>query len=224
MTQPVPVFLTDIVRQPAAVHADTTAEHQGVNTRPVHQIGVIPMVDSSPDQDRAFSVGVLGGRCPFACKADQYVAANARVLLTPGRGVRRVGIVVARRIVAAEAALNAVLSHQQIVGRGNLNLRAISELDRLDRDFAIADRAGTEVIELDFYRAIAVFKEAELRVDRAPVFAVLKFQVPFAFFRTPAIAAAPFRHFRGLRLLVPHQELPFAMLLIGVFRQAARAE
>ncbi len=96
------LFLADIVSQSATVLADAAAEHQRVNAGAIHQVGVIPVIDARTDQDRAFAFGVFGGRAPFAGKANQHIATDARVLFAPGGRVRCVFIVVVGRVFAGQ--------------------------------------------------------------------------------------------------------------------------
>ena len=199
--------------QPATVLADAAAEHQRVNAGPVHQIGVVPVVDAGTDQDRALAFGVLGRRSPFACETNQHVAADPRVLLAPGRRVRRVGIVVVGGVLAGEPTIDAVLRHQQVVGRRDLNFFAVGRRQRLDGNAASANAAGAEVVELDLHDGIAVVEEAQLRIDLAAVLAVLQLQIPLPFLRPQRKPLLPMRHLRAVRRFVPHQELPLAVLL-----------
>ena len=44
-------FLTDVVIEATAVLAHTAAEHQGRDAGPIDQVGVVPVIDSSTDDD-----------------------------------------------------------------------------------------------------------------------------------------------------------------------------
>ena len=100
------------MREPAAVDSHATTEEQRMYAGSVHQVGVIPVIDTRTDQNGAFALRVFGSRGPFASEANQHIATDAGVLLTPGRRVGCLGIVVVGGVLARQAAIDAVLRHQ----------------------------------------------------------------------------------------------------------------
>ena len=168
------LLLTDVMRQSAAVDADATAEHQRMNAGPVHQIGVIPVIDAGPDEDRALASGVLGGRRPFTGEANQHVTTNAGVLLAPGRACREPLHRRSRRDTRPTAPVDAVLSHQQVVDRRDDDLSAIRCCDRLHRHAASRGLARSEVVQFDIDHAVAMSsRKLRTRLDLAAVLAIL---------------------------------------------------
>ena len=82
------LLLADVVRQAAAVDAHAAAEHQRVHRGPVHQVGVVPVVDARADDDGALAAGVVGGRRPLTREADERLRGPCRCSAPPRRACR----------------------------------------------------------------------------------------------------------------------------------------
>ena len=137
-------LLPHIVRQSASVDSHAAAEHQRVDTGPVDQVRVVPVVDSRTDKNRAFAAGMLGGGSPFTREANQVAPADSGVLLAPGGRERGGFVVVVGRVIAAESAIDPVLSHQQVVNGGHLHGASVGRRQRANRDAAMRRATGSE--------------------------------------------------------------------------------
>src|SRR5690606_12812764 len=81
------LLLPDIVRQPATIDADTSAENQGIDGCPVHQVAVIPVIDTGADNHRTFAASVFSGRRPIPRKPNDVVARQSSVFFRPGGSI-----------------------------------------------------------------------------------------------------------------------------------------
>ena len=79
-----------------------------------------------------------------------------------------------------------------------------------------------KIVELDLLRLTA--KHCQRRIDGTVVLAVLEQQVPFALLRAPTLTHGPLGHLGCARGLVPHEELPLAVLFLGVPLEAPRPQ
>ena len=102
-------------------------------------------------------MGLVGGARELARDRDHFGARHAGDLLLPGRGARHVVIETAGDIGAAEAAIHAVLSQQQVVHGRDRPLLAVGELQFAHRNVALEH-------VFEFRRSPAVvFDAAEVR-------------------------------------------------------------
>ena len=67
------LFLSHVVVEAATVLAHTTGEHQSHRSGPVHQVGVVPVVDARPYYDHALAAGGLGGARPLTGELEHRV-------------------------------------------------------------------------------------------------------------------------------------------------------
>src|SRR5215467_1042665 len=88
------LFLADVMRESTTVDSNTTAEHQCMNCGTVHQVRVIPVVNSRADNDRAFAAREFCGIAPLPRKPDEHLSAESGVFLHPRGRVRLALIVV----------------------------------------------------------------------------------------------------------------------------------
>ena len=131
------LLLADVVGQAAAVDADAAGQHQGVNARAVHEVGMVPVVDPRADDDGALAARHLCGHRPLAREFNEVVAAEARVLLAPSGGVGGVLVVVILGVLPPKPAAHAVLRHEQVVTRGHRDLAAVGGLQEFHRHFPV---------------------------------------------------------------------------------------
>ena len=210
------LFLSDVVRQSTAVHADASAEHEGVDAGPIHQVRVIPVVDSCADDDCALPVCMFGCASPFTRELNQIRSTDAGVLLRPRGGIRLRFIVIILRIVALKSTRNAILGHQQVIDRCDCHLAAVGRRNELDRNVACQSVCIGKIVERDRDGLCRIVEERDLRIDVAAVDAVFEEEVPLPLFFSPSMTNASHGHLRLLLLFIPHQELPFAVLDLTV--------
>ena len=78
--------------------------------------------------DRPWSIGVVG---KLARDLYDLLAADTGDFLLPGRCERNVLVVVVGDIVAAQATVDAIVGHHQVVDRGDFHLAAVGRADVL---------------------------------------------------------------------------------------------
>src|SRR5690242_7672456 len=78
------LFLARVMIEPAAVHTHAPAEHQRRDSGPVVQIGVIPVIDARPNDDRTLSL-CLFRRCgEFPGELNNRLSPDPTELFLPG--------------------------------------------------------------------------------------------------------------------------------------------
>ena len=177
---------------------------------------MVPVIDAGADDDRALAVRVERRLRPLAREPSQRLPTQPRVLLRPGRCVRRV-VVVADGIVTRQPARHPVLSHEEIVDRGDQDGGAVGGLQPLRRNASSNGGGLPEVVELDLHYLVAAVEEAEDRIDGRTVLAVFELQVPLALRLAPAVTDASHGHPRTVVAGVPHEELPVPILDVSVW-------
>ena len=113
------LLLTHVVGQSSSVHTDGAREHQPGYRAAVHQVVVIPVVDSRADDDRALAVGGLGIGGKLLSESHYGLLCDAGVALLPGGSVGVRSVVVTVGVVTREAAGDAELGHEQVEGCGD---------------------------------------------------------------------------------------------------------
>ena len=205
------LLLADVVVEAAAVLADAAAEHQAGDGGAVGVVAVVPLVHAGADDDRALAAGLLGGGGPLPGEADHLGRGDAGEALLPGRGVGRVGVLVAGRVVAGQAARDPVLGEEQVVDRGHLH-PAAQRLHLADRHAAAGHLAGGVVVEGHLGHAVVPLQQGGAGVDVDAVDAVLHLQVPLPLLVLPAEAEGAAGHAGRVGGPVPDQELEVAVL------------
>ena len=135
-------------------------------------------------------------------------------------GVYGPDVVVARRVVAGEAAPDAELREEQVVDRGDDDLAPVGGAHAPHRHAAEPRLVGRELVEGDL-RDLGARRaeEGEHGIDRRVVEPVLELEVPLALLGVvlrPAEADRALRHPRRVRAGVPHEQLPVAVLDVRV--------
>ena len=217
------LLLTDVVVQPAAVLADAARQHQPDDAGAVDQVVVVPVVDARPDDDAALPLGLRRRRRPLAGELDHRRPVDAGVLLLPSGGVDLLRVVVVGGVLACQSPAHPELRHQQVVDGGNQDL-AVGRVQPLCRHAAQLLAVTCEVEERDLRDLVVAVEKRENRIDLLPVDAVLQFQIPLPFLRLPPVTHRALRHARLARRGVPHEELPVAVLNVGVALEAVGAD
>ena len=217
------LFLTDVMPEAAPRHADASAEQQRMDRGPIRQIGVVPVVDAGADEDQALAPSAFGGGAPFPREPRQRLAAHAGVLFRPGRRVRR-NIVVAGGVFPGKPARDAVLRHHQVVRRRHRGDGAVGQYEPLRGHPAHEGTTGCKVVEGDMCDLVRRAEERERRRDRGAVHLVFELQIPLALDVAPPRADAADWQPRHTGRLIPHQELPVAVLDVGILGEAAGAQ
>ncbi len=132
----------------ATVFTDTAAQHQSRDTSAIQQVGVIPVVDTGTDDDRALAFGGFRRRGPLAGELGNIGAVDASKFFLPGRSISPLLVIVTLRILPSETAINAELSHQQIKNGGHRD-SAVSCFQILNRDAATAPAVAGKIIKAD---------------------------------------------------------------------------
>ena len=216
------LLLADVVRQPAAVDAHGAGQHQRDDGRAVEQVVVIPVVGPRADDHHVLAARLLRVEDPLPGIAEAGVAVDAGVLLLPGRGVARL-VIVGRGIVAGEAAAHAELRHHQIED-GRHGDRAGVGLDRAHGHAPQTRRAAGEIVERNLDDPVVRIEEGQFGIEVFVRHAVLHFEIPFALLGLPAEADRALGHARAGGGLIPDQQLPVAVLLVGVGREPVGAQ
>ena len=217
------LLLADVVVEAAAVLADAAAEDEAGDGGAVGVIAVVPLVHAGADDDRALAAGLLGGGGPLPGEADHLGRGDAGEALLPGGGVGRVGVVVAGRVVAGQAAGDAVLGEEQVVDGGDLD-RPAQRLHGAHRHAAQGHLARGVLVEGHLGEAVVSVEEGGPGVDLRAVDAVLHLEVPLPLLVLPAEAQRAAGHAGGVRGAVPDQELEVAVLGVLGAGELAGAE
>ena len=110
------LLLPDVVRPAAAVPAFRPDEEQEVQDRAVDDVGVVPVVDARAHDDHGSAVRLDRVVRHLTRRMNGKLGRDARVLFLPMRRVRHI-ILVGRRRLAAEAAIDRIVRHRQVVDR-----------------------------------------------------------------------------------------------------------
>ena len=128
------LLLADIVRPAAAALADAAAHHQHVDDCAVVHVHVVPVVHRRTDDHHRLAAGLVGAVGELAGDLRRARRRNAGDALLPGRGIGRVGVLVGgRHVVAAQAAVDAVVGHLQVVDGGHPQALAVRRDDLAER-------------------------------------------------------------------------------------------
>ncbi len=208
------LFLTHVVRPAAARLADTAAHHQQIHDAAVDHVVVVPVVQRRAEDDHGLAVGLVGVVGEFARHRDDVGARHAAVLLGPGRGVGHVVVVAGRDVRPAEAAVDAVVGHGQVIDRGDAHVLA-ADADDLDRQVAAEQfvMVATEVGQRHFDDFVVIAEQGQLRLHVLAGIAVAHFQVPRAGLAPAETDGAVGRH-QVAGVLVVHHRLPLGVVVL----------
>ena len=110
------LLLPDVVRPAAAVPAFRSYEEQEVQDRAVDDVGIVPVVDACAHDDHGSAVRLDRVVRHLTRRMNGKLGRDARVLFLPMRRVRHI-ILVGRGSLAAEAAIDRIVRHRQVVDR-----------------------------------------------------------------------------------------------------------
>ena len=82
---------------------------------------MVPVVYSGTDDDHALAFGGLGSTGPLPGKLQDRFGIDTGKYFLPGGSVSRVLVAVVLWVVALQTSIHSILSHDQVVNRGNLN-------------------------------------------------------------------------------------------------------
>ena len=209
------LLLPDVVRPAAAVPAFRTDEEQEVQDRAVDDVGIVPVVDACAHDDHGSAVRLDRVVRHLARRVNRKLGRDARVLFLPMRRVRHI-ILVGRRRLAAEAAIDRIVRHRQVVDRRHEAL-ARRRLDFLDRHHALQESflaLRAEVRQSDFDCLVLDVEDGKTCLDRLACVAVLLLEIPLCL-AIPAVAHRAVRHDESFRHLIHDVEFEVGVLLVG---------
>src|SRR5689334_13176932 len=102
----------------AAIASTAAAQDQRSDSRAIDDVVVVPVIGAGTHDDHGTALSELRVAGKLARKPDRGRAADAGEPLLPGRREQPVLVVVARRIIALEAAADAALRYQQVKAGG----------------------------------------------------------------------------------------------------------
>ena len=95
---------------------------------------MVPVVHRRTDDHHRLAAGLVGAVGELAGDLRRARRRNAGDALLPGRGIGRVGVLVGgRHVVAAQAAVDAVVGHLQVVDGGHPQALAVRRDDLAER-------------------------------------------------------------------------------------------
>ena len=97
--------------------ADTATHHQQIDDTAVIHVHVIPVVETSTENDHGFAVGFFRIVGELSGDTDDVLARYAGDLLRPGRGIRHIFIIRRGNIFAAKASIESVVGCEQVEHR-----------------------------------------------------------------------------------------------------------
>ncbi len=177
---------------------------------------MVPVVERGAEDDHGLAAGLVGVVGKLARHRDDVGARHPGVLLGPGRGVGHVVVVVLRDVGPAEAAVDAVVRHHQVIDGGDAHIFP-TDADDLDRHVAHQQFIVLVAAEIghghlgDFVMAA---EQGELRLDLFIGVAVAHFQVPGAGL-APAEADRAVGRDQVAGVLVVHHRLPFGVVVLA---------
>ena len=155
-------FLAHIVRPTAAALTDAAAEDQHIDQAAVVHVEVEPVVEARPDDNHRTTVSFIGVIGKFTGGTNDMRAGDAGDLLRPRRGVGFHFIVAGGAVVIVQTALQAVVSHGQVIHGGDQGGRAVGQLQAFGRQFV-----QQNVFQIDFVEVLRTFaaevREADVR-------------------------------------------------------------
>ena len=212
------------MRPAAAGLADAAAHDQHVDQAAVVHVVVVPVVHRRADDDHAATAGLVGGAGELAGDLDHLGARHAGDLFLPSRGTGHIVVVAPGHVAAAEAAVEAVLRHQQVVDAGDQRLAAVGEGDLAHRQVALEHVLlrvvgpvlvldAAEIGKADFGDAIVAVGQTQPQAGLAAL-AVALLDVP-APLLAPAEADRAGRHDQFAAELVEGQRLPLGVVVLA---------
>ena len=208
------LLLSDVVRPAAAVAPLAAREEQEVDDRAVDGIRVEPVVDATAHDNHGSPVRLDGVIRDLACRLDDEIGRNARVLLLPCGRIRRV-VLVRACALAADAAVNRIVREREVVDRRDEHL-AVRRLHAAHRQCArqcAFPAVVAEVRQLHLNRPRLVIPDGETRADLRARVAVLLADVPLLL-RRPTLAERAVRNDDLARLVVHHVVAEVRVLLV----------
>gem|GEM_PF-4031785 len=182
----------------AARLTDAAAHHQHVDDAAIAHIHVVPVIETSTENDHGASLGLLCIMSKFARNSDDLILWNASDLFSPGRRVRQAFIKSFRRVLVAKTTIKTIIGREEIENGGDHRVTVCKLY------LSGWHLAHQNAVMIGTFKEI-VFSIAEIRkrhignrivitlVDKAlcqlniVALAVFFFQIPLAVF-TPAIA------------------------------------
>ena len=163
------LLLADIVRPAATVDALATGQVGQREERTVDRVGVEPVIGAGAHHDHRATPGLLGVLGELAPDPRRGAGRHARDRLLPGRGVRRVHVVVRRGPLARKARsihgpANAVLGKQQVEHRGH-EVPADAAHRHSARKVGRCTVCGVEAGQPHQHRLLRRVEQGEGRVD-----------------------------------------------------------
>src|SRR5690606_33715103 len=217
------LLLPDIVRQPATIDADTSAENQGIDGCPVHQVAVIPVIDTGADNHRTFAASVFSGRRPIPRQPNDVVARQSSVFFRPGGSIGSSLVIVIFGIGSRQASRDPILSHQEVVDRSYED-RAADGFHPLGRNSSQKSIPFGKVIQFYQHLFIRLSEKGQGGLNLRTVLAIFEQQVPLTLLLSPAMSYSSLRHLGSLIPFVPHQELPITVFFLSIRRESVRSE
>ncbi|MCY1219418.1 hypothetical protein D9M72_313920 [compost metagenome] len=218
------LFLAHVVGPAAAALAHAAAHHQHIDDAPVDHVHVVPVVQAGADDDHGLAFGIVGVLRELARHLDHLRARHAGVLFLPGGRIGHVLVIGAGDIAAAQAAVQAVVGHLQVVHRGHQGLAAVGQAQAAGRHVAHLQFAvlAAEVREAHADHGVGLAQQRQHGLDLAAAAAVLGFQVPAAHLLAaidrafaPAEADAAVGRHQVAAPRVQHQRLPVGVVLFA---------
>ncbi|MCY1526735.1 hypothetical protein D9M68_617750 [compost metagenome] len=170
-------FLAHVVSPATAALAHAAAHHQHVDDAAVDHVHVVPVVQAGADDDHGLSFGIVGVLRELARHLDHLRARHAGVFFLPGRRIGHVVVIRTGDVAAAQAAIQAVIGHLEVVHGGHQRLAAVGHPDAARRHVAHLQFAmfAAEVREADTDHGVGLAQQGQLGLDLAAAAAVLRF-------------------------------------------------
>ena len=193
------------MRPAATFLTDATAHHQHVDDATVIHVHVIPVVQTSPEDDHALAMGLFGIAREFPRDRDDLFAFDPGDLFGPCRGIGHVVVEVFRHPVTAQTTIKPVIRAKEVKHRRDHHPRPIGERDLAGRDVAgqhlgrvafheIARGSPAEIGEIDADNLIMIaiedLAQPQLRLRTLGLF----LKVPLAFLAPTEPDGAVGRH------------------------------
>ena len=200
------LLLADVMGEARPVAADASRQDEGGDGGPVDQVVVEPVVDAGAHDDHVPAAALLPVLGPFPGDLQHGPGGDTGEFLLPLRRERLL-LVVVLRIVAAQAARDAELGHEEVEDGRDRHL-AVPGRDPPDRDFPdhVPVRLETEADPAGF-----ATEKGQAAIDVRAVDHVLHVQVPLPLRLAPAGAEASVGNLH-LPLPVRHAEGPVGVL------------
>ena len=173
------------------------------------------MVDAAAHDNHGAAVRLDGVVRNLACRLDDEIGRNARVLLLPCGRIRRV-VLVRACALAADAAINRIVREREVVDRRDehLAVRRLHAAHRQSTRQCALPAVVAEVRQLHLNRPRLVVPDGETRADLRARVAVLLADVPLLL-RRPTLAERAVRNDDLARLVVHDVVAEVRVLLVA---------